>query len=415
MARGSVIRRCRICRREGKSGFIKCSHKEAEYIAVYRVGNKQKWETVGRNKKDAERRLSEILFQINNGTYRKTDDILFKDFAQKWIEKYATIRVKLSTLKTYQRTINCHLIPAFGEFYLRYITTERIQEFMADMLKKRKPKTMNNTLIMLKTMFKHARKWGYVIENPAQDIENARLEHKEMDFLNPEEIRLMLKHSQEPFKTLFLTAILTGMRRSELLALQWGDIDWNSNTVFVRRSLYWLTRKEIREPENKRFVFMNPKSKRSIRAIVISPVLKKALEIHRVISPVSPYDLVFCNKKGNPLDPDSMVKREFIPTLTAAGLRKIRFHDLRHTYTTLLIAQGENIKFIQNQLGHASIQTTLDRYGHLFPVNQQGVGERVDRQIFEVSANTRLTEYPQTRANTTYQEQNGIGVSISNR
>ena len=124
----------------------------------------------------------------------------------------------------------------------------------------------------------------------------------------------------------------------------------------------------------------------SERSIVMSPVLKEALEIHKINAPVSQYDLIFCNREGNPLDPDNLVKREFHALLVTVGLRRIRFHDLRHTYTSLLIAQNENIKFIQSQLGHASIQTTLDRYGHLLPNTQGEVGQRIDKQIFGTSA-----------------------------
>ena len=93
--------------------------------------------------------------------------------------------------------------------------------------------------------------------------------------------------------------------------------------------------------------------------------------------------MVFTNGTGAPVDPDNMIKRNFQPALEAAGLRRIRFHDLRHTFASLLIDQGENIKFIQSQLGHASIQTTIDRYGHLMPLkNYMGVGKRLDEKIF---------------------------------
>lgn len=101
-------------------------------------------------------------------------------------------------------------------------------------------------------------------------------------------------------------------------------------------------------------MFTSPKSKRSVRAIGMSPQLREASQIHR----------------------------EFHPALVRAGLRKIRFHDLRHTYTTLLIAQDANAKFIQAQLGHASIQTTFDRYGHLLPVKGDEVGLRLDATVF---------------------------------
>ena len=406
MARGSIVKRCPICKKNFVKDSSDCSHKEAFYSVVYRVGKRQKWEMVGPNKKDAERRLAEAISRINNGTYTKPTDILFEDFADKWLEQYARPYVKPSTFRTYKNTINHHLIPVFKGFWLADITSDKIQGFIANALKTHSPKTVNNTLILMKTMFKYARRWKHIRESPAQDIDNAPLEHKEMDFLNPEEVNLLLKYSEEPYETLFLTAILTGMRRGELLGLQWGDIDWNSNTIFVRRSLYWLTKRESNSQERRRPEFLKPKTKYSTRAIVMSPHLKEALEIHRLTCPVSFYDLVFCNKKGEPYDPDNLVKKEFLPTLVAAGLRRIRFHDLRHTYTSLLIAQGENIKFIQSQLGHSSIQTTIDRYGHIFPANYQGVGPRIDQQVFGNSpANTRLTEHPQILANTIHKEQ----------
>lgn len=85
-----------------------------------------------------------------------------------------------------------------------------------------------------------------------------------------------------------------------------------------------------------------------------------------------------------------MVRREFLPALTRAGLRRIRFHDLRHTYTTLLIAQGENPKVIQSQLGHASIETTFDRYGHLLPESRRQIGPRLDAQLFGATSESVL-------------------------
>lgn len=383
MARGSLVKRCSVCRKNGVKGQPRCNHKEAVYVMVYWYGRKQKWETVGPNKKEAERRLAETVSRIHNGAYSKPEEIIFRDFVDKWLEEYAKISVKLSTYHTYRAAVYTHLVPIFGDLPLLHITTEKIQRFVSHLLKKRSPKTVNNLITQLKTMLKYARRWGYLRDNPALDIDHVRCEHKEMDFLNPDEIQLFLKAAREPFKALFLTAIMTGMRRGELLGLQWGDIDWNSNAVFVRRSVYFAKRKEIPvESKETRWKFMSPKSKRSVRAIVMSPILKEALELHRIKCLVSSYDLVFPNREGNPMDPSGMINREFLPTLTVAGLRKIRFHDLRHTYTSLLIAQGENIKFIQSQLGHASIQTTLDRYGHILPSNQHGVGARLDSQVF---------------------------------
>lgn len=102
-------------------------------------------------------------------------------------------------------------------------------------------------------------------------------------------------------------------------------------------------------------------------------------------SPSSELNLVFPNKEGKPQSPDNLRRRCFDRVLRKAGLRKIRFHDLRHTYASILIAQGENLKFIQSKLGHSSAQLTLDRYGHMMPQVQQGVGERIENTIFSTA------------------------------
>jgi len=227
-----------------------------------------------------------------------------------------------------------------------------LQSYIAKRLEKAKPKTVINELVPLKEMLKHAVRWGYLKVNPSEHIEHPRVEKKEMETLTPEEIRLLLEHTKPNYRTLFLTAILTGMRKGELLALQWGDVDWHNNQIHVRRSLW-------------KGQFVTPKSKTSIRRIDMTPYLTKELKTHKLASPNSELDLIFCNSKGKPLDPNNLVKHKFLPALREAKIRQVRFHDLRHTNVALRIEQGQNIKYIQNQLGHSSIQTTLDRYGHL--------------------------------------------------
>ena len=395
MARGCIVKRCKICRREGRNQFEFCNHPERVYGIFYRVGKKPIFKTIGPNKKDAERELEEIMRQVNQGTYCELKEISFEEFAQKWINDYASVNVKPSTLRNYRDAIRCHFNPAFGKMPLTKIHETDIRAFIAKTIKNRKPKTVNNFTVMLKTMFKHGKRWGYLRENPAWDIEHIRDEQKEMYFLTPEEVRELLNHADEPCRTVIFLAVMTGMRRGEIFGLQWGDIDWFNDKIHVRRNLFWQVKRELTgRPDEPLWMFLSPKSKRSFRTIVMSPELKKILEIHRITCPVGKDDLVFCNKAGNPVDPANFVKREFEPALMRASLRKIRFHDLRHTYATFLIAQNENIKFIQSQLGHASIQTTIDRYGHVLPSSHNGVGERLDKLVLgEVGQHAESTPH----------------------
>lgn len=380
MARGSVIKRCAACRRQNLKESNPCNHDERVYGISYRVGLKQIFKTIGPNKKEAEAVLSQTISEVNNGTFYQAEEISLNDFIDKWLDEYAAPRIRANTFYKYKNAIQKHVRPALGHQYLFKITQNDIRALMSKLIKIKSAKTCNNLLTMLKTIFKYARRWGYIRISPTEDVDKYRVEREEMDFLRPDEINLLLKHCHEPFKTFVLTAVLSGMRKAELLGLQWGDIDWNSNTIFVKRSLKYRYRSK--KNGEKSWYFDTPKTKYSVRAITMSPRLKEALEIHRITSRTNEADLVFVNSAGSPLDPDNTIKREFQPAIRMAGLRIIRFHDLRHTYTSLLIAQGENIKFIQSQLGHASIQTTMDRYGHILPNTNRGVGERLDRLVF---------------------------------
>ena len=114
----------------------------------------------------------------------------------------------------------------------------------------------------------------------------------------------------------------------------------------------------------------------------MSPALIRELRKYQKIAPKSEGDLVFCTDDGKVLDDANLRHRIFEPALQKAGLRKIRIHDLRHTYASLLINQGENLKYVQKQLGHASITTTVDRYGHLMPDAHKDAGARLDQNVF---------------------------------
>lgn len=177
---------------------------------------------------------------------------------------------------------------------------------------------------------------------------------------------------------LFFTAILSGMRRGELLGHQWGDIDWVSQKIHVRRSLY-------------KGGFQTPKSEYSKRAIDMGPRLIQVLKEHRVKqnetrlkvgSGWANNDIVFCDNEGSFLDGDNLYHRDFKAILKKAELRAIRIHDLRHTFASILIAAAHNLKYIQNQMGHSSIKVTMDLYGHLMPEVYVGAAKKSEDFVF---------------------------------
>jgi integrase len=354
-------------------------------ITFYDASGKRRWETVGPNLHEARQVLDKRMWERRNGKPRVTRDTLtVAEFVKKWREDYLAIqqqlgRLKPSTICSYQSNLASHIEPFFGAMSLGDVTLTHVQEFIKALLGKGlSPKTIGNVIVILKEMFKHAAQWGHLDSNPAQYVERPRGEDKEMDVFTPEEIRRLLDAQEEPLRTLLLTAALTGMRQGELLGLPWEDIDFAAHVIHVRRAL-WRGR------------LGTPKSRRSRRAIDMPPTLEAAL---RRLSATRRSEFVFCSEWGTPIDADNFRHREFPQALRRAGLRRVRFHDLRHTYTSLLIAHGAHPKYIQAQLGHASIQTTLDRYGHLMPQLHQAEAQKLDQLVFGNQATTparRLT------------------------
>jgi len=340
------------------------------YCIKYRVAGRQKWQTVGTNKKEAERLLNEIVHSMDTGEYREITEITLAEFAEKWLKDYVSTYVRERTYQSYEYVTRLHLVPHFGSYKLTNITPGIIEAYVSAVVKTNlKPATIQHHVVTLKTMFKRAVIWGHLKSNPAEYVRGPRIERKEMDFLTPDEIRLFLTEPSPKYYPLFLTAVMTGMRQGELLGLKWTDINWATNQIRVQRAVY-------------KGRFVETKSRTSNRTVAMSPKLASVLKRHKLESPPNNYDLLFANEEGNPIDPCNLVKREFYPALRRAGLRQVRFHDLRHAYASMLLSQGENIKFIQHQMGHSSIQITLDRYGHLLPDTFSQAAERLDATLF---------------------------------
>lgn len=360
MARGSIVNR--PSRSTGKPNY---------YIKYPLPDGRQKWERVGANKKEAERVLAARMAAVNGGTYRELREATFEQFATKWLIEYAEPRVKPSTLDGYQRYLEGHVVPAFGAIPLTRLTTGHIQDFVSGLQARGlSPKSINNYLVPLKLMLKHAVRWGYLASNPADGVERARVTPKEMQALTPEQVRALLAVVAPEDSLFFTTAVMTGLRRGELLGLQWRDVDFDARQLRVARSVW-------------RGEFISPKSKRSTRRVDLTPSLLEAFAGARPLGRIEDTgtSLIFPGPNGRPLDPDNLVKRRFLPALERAGVPRIRFHDLRHTYASLLIAAGEHPKYVQAQLGHASIQTTLDRYGHLLPGAYSHGGARLEATL----------------------------------
>jgi len=277
----------------------------------------QKWIPAGNSKKEADKKLTEMVGEVHNGTYREIKKIIFADFARLWLSSYAEMKLKPSTLRSYRDIINNHLIPVMGDYQLTEITTDKLQRYVAMRLRKVKPKTVINEIVPLKEMFRHAVKWGYLKANPAGDVERPSFDKKEIEILMLDEVRKFL-NTESYYRIAFLTAVLTGLRAGELWGLQWNDINWKLGQVYVRRAL-WKSQ------------FQTPKSKKSVRKIDLLPQLVDELKHWKTICPANDHNLMFPSPEGSMSIHENVVKRYFNPALKHAGVRRVSFHSLRHS------------------------------------------------------------------------------------
>lgn len=341
------------------------------WYAYWRDPAGRQWaRAIGTRKKDADAYLVSMQKTVHDGDYKELKEISFAEFAHIWLSDYAALYQKPSTLYSNTKSFESSLIPFFGDVKLTAIETVDVQKYVAHRFSEGKaPATVRKQLILLKTMFKQAISWGYLKTNPAADVKPPKEEYTEMRHLTPDEIKLFLDQVDERYYALFYTAIFTGMRLGELLALQWSDINWNTDTIRIQRSTW-----------NGQFV--DPKTRNSIRTVFMTPRLREVLLDHREVGSKGNLNLVFSNEEGGIIGSSNLRQRIFEPALKRAGLPRMRIHDLRHTFASLLIHQGENLKYVQQQLGHTSITTTVDRYGHLMPDVHKGVGNRLDQTVF---------------------------------
>jgi integrase len=272
---------------------------------------------------------------------------------------------KPSTLRGYRSVIQAHLLPAFGSMAVEDLTTEVIESWIAAY--EGSPRSRNKLLIQLGGILRRAQKLYGLPGNPVTEVERFQQRASgDIEVFSPEEVWALVRAAEsEQDAAVFLTAAFTGLRMGELLALRWRDVDFAGGVVRVRAS-YYLGQ------------LTTPKSGK-VRAVPLAPAVAAAL------APLSQRehwtggdDLVFVGVAGGYLD-GSALRRRYKVALSAADLRPLRFHDLRHTFGTRMITKAD-IRRVQEWMGHADVQTTM-RYLHYAPREEDA---RLVAEAFEV-------------------------------
>lgn len=347
MARGSVLRRAK------KSGGL-------TYDIKYRTSDgTQVKRAVGPSRKDAERALVAAIAAVDAGAQRTTSRETFAEAADVWLARKKPL-IEPSTYRGYEIEIRLRLKPAFGHLKLRQITRARIESHLADLdaagvLSR---KTINDSLIPLRQILGRAVRDGVLATNPAVNADRDEplelpYERPTMQFLNRHDARRYLDSCSDWYRPLAEVLIGAGLRIGEAIALEWRDVDRDGSTLNIVRAA-------------KDSGVGTPKGDRS-RRVVVDPYLLDLLHQHRSAAARDGElaKLVFRSPTGRMLDRHNVRRRGHNAALRRAGLpSEVRLHDLRHTAATLWLAAGESIYFVQQQLGHKDIQTTIDLYGH---------------------------------------------------
>ncbi|MBA3401654.1 MAG: site-specific integrase [Actinobacteria bacterium] len=284
--------------------------------------------------------------------------ITFSEYAKTWLEMQKT-EIRPRTYEVYEIAIRLHLDPVIGEMKLSDIDEDDVLRVIARMKANgKKAWTIRSVLTPLGRILGHAARKGRIASNPMQRLEHGerpKVERHEMRILSREDIAKLLAGSPKRYRTILATAVLTGMRLSELLGLQWQDIDFDASVIRIRRQA------------DRKGLMVEPKTPQAKRDIVLPPSLAKTLREHKMESRFkADGELVFPTATGRAQNGRNVSRRGLEKALANAGLAKMRFHDLRHTHCSLLISEGLNVVYVSRSMGHASPDITLKTYSHLW-------------------------------------------------
>lgn len=333
-----------------------------------------------KSQREAVEKRNEALRELKQGTLATGPQQKLGPYIENWLEEVHKPSVRISTYVKYKKLIHSYIVPELGNVWLQKLTPQHVQSFYAKLARKElSPKTINSVHGVLHLALENAVRWNLIARNVCKLVSPPRIVRPEVQPLTVEQARKLLDAASEHrLKVLLTMAVVTGMRRGEILALRWSDIDLDHKYVSVLRTVDYIP--------HYGYVENAPKTKAGKRRIRLPAFLIELLNQHRVQQVEHSQeigekwegrDLVFPDLHGGYFNP-SYLDRVFTKLLKDAAIPHMRFHDLRHSAATILLSLGVNVKVIQELLGHSDIIITLGTYGHLLPSMQQEVVDTWD-------------------------------------
>ena len=312
------------------------------------------------SKRDARQWLEDYNSTLRRGEQPQhlLPKVTVNTYARKWLDSKTNLAEK--TISAYENSLD-HIkrYHRFGDHYVRDVTPELLEEWIAAMMADLSPKTIRNSYDVVFSIMKRAVRDRYISASPCVDIDLPRVQKKEQEILTVDQVQKMVKAAGER-ADLVWTLVLTGLRWGELAGLQVGDVDLRRKVINVRHQI---------TENNGTLIRSEPKHHRRRRVGImdkLAPILKKNM------AGKSKSDLVFTTARGAVLRVGNSRRDWFDDAATAAGAPGLTPHQLRHTFASLAIKAGANPKALQASLGHSSITVTMDIYAHLYPDDSLG-------------------------------------------
>lgn len=361
------------------------------YVRYYKDG-KQIERIGGKTKKEAETKLNEILYKLENG-YTISSDMFISDYLEMWLEDYIKDVRSDNTYLKYKNICDKYIITLLGNTKLSELKVIHIEKLIRDFRKEGlNPTSIQNYYGVIRTALNKAVKLQLLNDNPCKFVDTPKRSKFKANILSVEEFYLIYDklnaefYEDYIFKLALDISLETGLRRGEMCGLTWKDIDFKNKCIHVRQALIRV---------NNTYTISSLKTESSYRSLPISDILLDKLEAHQKRQKVNKlkygeayfknifnnkgYDLVFTWENGRFIIPSNFLQRLKRMLDYCDITKNIRWHDLRHTNATLLLEGGANMKTVQERLGHSLMQTTSDTYAH--------VTEKMNREATSIITN----------------------------
>lgn len=389
---GSI--RKKIVKRNGKE----YPYWEGRYTCGFDPGSgKQIQKSVtGKTQKEVAQKIKELTAALDAGTYIAPNKMTVGQWLDTWQNEYLA-NVKPSTVSSYEATIRNHLQPGLGALRLDSLTTHDIQEFYNSLYSPSESrntlssKTIKNIHGILHHALEQAMLNNYIRSNPSNACVIPKAIKKKVKPMNEHQIADFLKAIKgHKYENMFLVALFTGIRQGEVCGLQWECVDFDNGTILIDKQLQSLRGKMRGDKE--KYVLVPTKNGKE-RTITAAPFVMDLLWKTKQAQDANRKDfgndfiengLVFTDEIGNRVTPQALY-RAFKLVVTELNMKDVRFHDLRHSYAVVSLKSGDDVKTVQENLGHATASFTLDTYGHVTEKMKKGSADRMQAFIKSVS------------------------------